>query len=186
MKSFTIIAGVNGTGKSSLAGVLKTERNDLGYIIDVDKIAFKKKCSPLEAGKIAVNKIDELLLKGISITQETTLSGQRTEKTVRAAKENGYALRLFYIGLNSYEESIKRIKNRVEKGGHDIDEKTVIKRFNNRFDSLLKILPYFDEAYFFDNENGFTEVAEFKNGSLIKKNDFIPLWIDELTQMLGK
>ena len=36
MKTYTIIGGVNGTGKSSLSGVLKS-REKLGYIINVDK-----------------------------------------------------------------------------------------------------------------------------------------------------
>ena len=35
MKTYTIIGGVNGTGKSSLTGVLKTQTTDLGIVIDV-------------------------------------------------------------------------------------------------------------------------------------------------------
>ena len=38
MKTYTIVAGVNGCGKSSLTGVLRTEIDNLGKIIDVDKI----------------------------------------------------------------------------------------------------------------------------------------------------
>ena len=38
MKVYTIIGGVNGTGKSSLTGVLRAQRNDLGVIVDVDRI----------------------------------------------------------------------------------------------------------------------------------------------------
>ena len=60
LKTYTIIGGVNGAGKSSLSGVLKTQKN-LGYIIDVDKIAKTKKCSSLEADKIAVSKIAEYI-----------------------------------------------------------------------------------------------------------------------------
>ena len=98
MQIYTIIGGVNGCGKSSLTGALKAERSDLGLLIDVDKAAlqlFRKKlggqsttpillCKTaffpalLDAGKIAVRKIDECLEKGISFTQETTLSGART------------------------------------------------------------------------------------------------------------
>jgi len=43
MKRYTIIAGVNGAGKSSLTGALKAERSDLGIIIDVDKISAEMK-----------------------------------------------------------------------------------------------------------------------------------------------
>lgn len=38
MKVFTIIAGVNGAGKSSLTGVLRSESSELGTVIDADRI----------------------------------------------------------------------------------------------------------------------------------------------------
>jgi len=38
MKIYTIIGGVNGVGKSSFTGVLKSRTTDLGVIVDVDKI----------------------------------------------------------------------------------------------------------------------------------------------------
>ena len=123
MQIYTIIGGVNGCGKSSLTGALKAERSDLGLIIDVDKLAAQLG-SPVEGGKAAVRKIDECLEKGISFTQETTLSGARTERTIRRAKERGYTIRLYYIGLDTMEESLGRIANRVAKGGHDIPGRT--------------------------------------------------------------
>jgi len=180
MKSYTIVGGVNGVGKSSLSGVLKTERTDLGYIIDVDKLAVEHKCDAIESGKIALTKIDECLDKGLSFTQETTLSGVRTEKTLRIAKENGYTVRLFYIGLDTLSESIKRIHNRVAKGGHNIQEDDVERRFEKRFNDVVNILPYCDEAHFFDNDNGFVEVGEYKNGEILCKGDYKPKWFIEL------
>lgn len=184
MKTYTIIAGVNGVGKSSLTGALKAQRNDLGYIIDVDKIAAENSRGALEAGKTAVSKINDLLSKGVSFSQETTLSGVRSEKTLKLAKERGYSARLFYIGLNSSDESKKRVKNRVEKGGHDVAGDDIERRFVKRFDSLMKILPFCDEAIFFDNENGFVEVGEYKNGGLIFKGDYRPAWLKELSDKL--
>jgi len=183
MKTYTIIGGVNGAGKSSLSGVLKTQKN-LGYIIDVDKIAMTKKCSNLEAGKIAVSRISDYLKRSISFTQETTLSGVKTLDTVIRAKENGYFIRLFYVGLDTADESIKRIANRVEKGGHDIPTDDVVRRFDSRFKALTKILPYCDEVIFFDNDNGFTEVAEYKNGELVYKSEYKPDWLMELVNVL--
>jgi len=184
MPIYTIVAGVNGVGKSSLTGVLKAERSDLGYVIDVDKIAFDNKCGAIESGKIALSKIDEYLSRGISFGQETTLSGMRTEKTILSAIEKGYTIRLFYIGLNTYDESVKRIKNRVEKGGHNIQEQDVHRRHNKRFDDLVKILPYSNEVQLFDNENGFVEVAEYRNGEIISKGDYRPEWLSDLMKLL--
>jgi predicted ABC-type ATPase len=177
---YTIIAGVNGVGKSSFTGVLKAERNDLGYVIDVDKIAFERDCSAIDAGKIAVNKINGFISKGISFGQETTLSGVRVEKIVKAAKEKMFKVRLFYIGLNTYEESVKRVENRVKKGGHNIREDDISRRYSKRFDDLVKILPYCDEVVLFDNENGFEAVGEYKNGEVICKGDYRPIWLQEL------
>jgi len=186
MKIYTIISGVNGVGKSSFSGVLKAERSDLGHVIDTDKIAAKNKIKALDAGKIAIGRINDYISKDISFSQETTLSGQRIIRTVKAVKEKGYFIRLFYIGLNSCEESVKRIKNRVEKGGHDIKVEDVTRRYNSRFDSLLQILPFCNEVFFYDNENGFTEVGGYKNGELICKGDFKPEWLHELQLTLQK
>ena len=181
MQIYTIIGGVNGCGKSSLTGALKAERSDLGLIIDVDKLAAQLG-SPVEGGKAAVRKIDECLEKGISFTQETTLSGARTERTIRRAKERGYTIRLYYIGLDTMEESLGRIRNRVAKGGHDIPKEDVERRFQSRFADVLRVLPYCDEARFFDNDNGFVEVAEYRNGELIPRVSTPPRWLLELME----
>ena len=181
MKLYTIIGGVNGCGKSSLTGALKAERSDLGLLIDVDKLAAQLG-SPVEGGKAAVRKIDECLEKGISFTQETTLSGARTERTIRRAKERGYTIRLYSIGLDTMEESLGRIANRVAKGGHDIPKADVERRFQSRFTDVLRVLPYCDEARFFDNDNGFVEVAEYRNGELIPRVSNPPRWLLELME----
>lgn len=181
MQIYTIIGGVNGCGKSSLTGALKAERSDLGLIIDVDKLAAQLG-SPVEGGKAAVRKIDQCLEKGISFTQETTLSGARTERTIRRAKEQGYTIRLYYIGLDTMEESLGRIANRVAKGGHDIPKADVERRFQSRFADVLRVLPYCDEARFFDNDNGFVEVAEYRNGELIPRVSTPPRWLLELME----
>lgn len=104
MRFFTIVAGVNGVGKSSLTGALLSGSNDLGVVID-------EEFSQNEASECAIEK-------GINFTQETTLSGVRTLRTIKQARERDYRIRLYYVGVNTAEESIRRIKNRVEKGGH--------------------------------------------------------------------
>lgn len=181
-KVYTIVGGVNGVGKSSFIGVLKSQRNDLGYIIDVDKLAVKCGHNNLLAGRQAITMIDNFLDKGISFTQETTLSGSKTLKTIKRAIENDYTVRLYYIGLNSCEESLYRIQNRVRHGGHDIPSDDVHNRYSKRFQDLLKVLPYCNEVYFFDNNNGFNQVATYKNQEIIPQvqpQDF-PQWLSDL------
>ncbi|MDO5413590.1 MAG: hypothetical protein Q4G31_08965 [bacterium] len=186
MKVYTIIGGVNGTGKSSLTGVLKTQTTDLGIIIDVDKITAQNGGSAIQGGRIALERIKDCLKKEISFTQETTLSGRKTEITAAQAKERGYYVRLYYVGLDTLEESLARIENRVRRGGHDIRDEDVQRRFAGRWEAVSKVLPYCDEARFFDNDNGFVEVAEYLNGELLLKGDKRPAWIQELQDKLLK
>lgn len=180
MKIYTIIGGLNGAGKSSLTGLLKTERDDLGVLIDVDKIAKINDISNLEAGKIALKKIKQAIESGINFTQETTLSGHKTLITIKSAKERGYYIRLYYICVNSLNELINRVKNRVTKGGHKIPEKTLKYRYDKYIGDICAILPYCDTAVFYDNENGFAEVGYFKNGEIIKTVGNVPKWLERI------
>ena len=186
MKIFTIIGGVNGVGKSSLSGVLSAESTDLGIIIDTNKINAALGGDRIKGGKLAIKRINYCLEKGINFTQETTLSGVRTIKTIPKARELDYFIRLYYVGVSSSDQSISRIKNRVKKGGHSIPDEDVQRRYEKRFADLSRVLSYCNEVRFFDNENGFVEKAEYKNGTLILKDTEIPNWIEELSEYLKK
>ena len=184
MKTYTLVAGVDGVGKSSLTGVLRAQMTNLGKIVDVDKMIVKCGGNVIEGGKKSIELIDECLEKGICFTQETTLSGHRILNTVKQAIEKGYYIRLYYVGLNSVEESLVRIENRVKKGGHNIPDSDVKRRFYKRFEDLTAILQYCDEATFFDNENGFVAVAEYKNGEILQKGSLKPKWLEELMEYM--
>ena len=184
MRTYTIIGGVNGVGKSSFTGVLKERCTDLGIIMDVDKITAELGGNALAGGKAALKKINECIAKGVSFTQETTLSGRRTEATAKEVVEKGYRVRLYYIGLDSAAESVLRIANRVKRGGHDIPTADVERRFAGRWEAVAKVLPYCDEAEFYDNDNGFQLVAEYRNGELRTVGGLVPGWLKELRAYL--
>lgn len=179
MSIYTIIAGVNGVGKSSLTGILKGERSDLGIIIDVDAISAEIG-SNIIGGKKAIRLIDDCLNKKVNFTQETTLSGKRISATLDKARKNGYYIRMYYVAIRSLDESYLRIENRVRKGGHDIPKDDVAKRYAKRFDDVIKVLPFCDEVHFYDNDNGFVDVAEYKNGEIIIKQN--TEWIQQLKE----
>ncbi len=180
MKIYTIIGGVNGVGKSSFTGVLKERSTDLGTIIDVDKITAEMGGSALAGGKAALQKINDCISRGVSFTQETTLSGYKTEATAKQVKELGYHVRLFYVALDTATESLTRIENRVKRGGHDIPHDDVLRRFSGRWEAIAKVLPYCDEAEFYDNDNGFVKVAEYRNGELRPVGQLRPQWLADL------
>ena len=161
VKIYTIVGGIEGVGKSSFLGALKEIDTAVGALLNSDQI-------------------NECIDKGVSFTQETTLSGRKTETTAQKVKELGYHVRLFYIGLDTASESLARIQNRVRRGGHDIPENDVERRFAGRWEAVAKILPYCDDAEFYDNDNGFVKVAEWRNGELRTIGKHCPQWLQEL------
>ncbi|MBQ7784428.1 MAG: hypothetical protein IJ368_10705 [Oscillospiraceae bacterium] len=185
MKKYTIIGGVNGSGKSSLTGVLGSIHTDLGIVIDTDMLTARLGGDKIKGGKEAVRIISDCLNKGVDFTQETTLSGKKPLKTVIAAREKNYYIRLYYVGISTADESILRINNRVRKGGHDIPQRDVRRRYEKRFEDLAKILPYCNEVHFYDNENGFADVGEYRNGNVIASGDYQPHWLVELRAHLN-
>lgn len=183
---YTIIAGVNGCGKSSFTGSLSEVDKKMGIIIDTDSITAKNGGDKLSGGKAAAKMIDDCLKHGYDFTQETTLSGVKTLHTIKKARKLGYDIRMYYIAVSSAEECVKRIKNRVSKGGHDIPEETVKRRFENRFNDLLRVLRYCETTVFYDNENGFVRVGEYVNGKLFAIAENRPKWVDELANQMEK
>lgn len=185
MKIYTIIGGTNGVGKSSFLGCLDERQDDLGVVIDADKINLRFGGDKVKGGKTASQMISDCLEKEISFTQETTLSGHKTLRTIKVAREKNYYVRLYYIGISSAEESLSRIENRVKKGGHGIPESDVLRRYQSRFKDLSRILPYCDEAFLFDNENGFAKVAEYKNGKIRVVGEYKPDWLKKLIEVVN-
>lgn len=186
MKIYTVIGGVNGAGKSAFSGVLSRTDAELGIIVDADKLTAAENGDKVKGGKKAVRIIADCLEKGVNFTQETTLSGKKTLRTVISAKEKGYFIRLFYIGISSAQESVSRIENRVRKGGHNIPTEDVKRRYEKRFEDLINILSYCNEVQLYDNENGFVYVGEYRNGQIYTAGDYIPDWTNELKRLLNQ
>lgn len=184
MKIYTIIGGVNGVDKSCFTVVLKERTTDLGTSIDVDKITAELGGNTLAGGKAALTKIRDCIARNISFTQETTLSGYKTEATAKQVKELGYHVRMFYVRLDTLDESLTRIQNRVRRGGHDIPHDDVTRRFSGHWEAVAKVVPYCDEAEFYDNDNGFVKVAEYRNGEFRTIGMRSPNWILDLQNYL--
>ncbi len=182
-KIYTIIAGVNGVGKTTFTGVLRNELS-LGCVVDVDQLVKLASGDNVVGSRIGIMKIRNCIHTGQSFAQETTLSGHHVIKTIQKAKSCSYRIIVYYIGLNTVEESIKRIKNRVEKGGHNIDETIVKRRFQKRFADLAKIMPLCDEIIFYDNDNYFQFIGIFEKTQLIEKCQINPIWFSELIEYL--
>lgn len=177
----SIIGGVNGTGKSSLSGVLSSVVSNFGVVINPDAITAESGGNEFLGGKRTLELVEQCIENGCDFALESTLSGSYARKVAGRAKAKGYKVRLYYVGLNTAEESLHRIANRVSLGGHHIPDALVHKRFARRFDDVLKLLPLCDTAIFFDNRNGFQKVGEYGDGS-IRPSKRKTEWFSQLVQ----
>lgn len=184
MKIYTIIAGANGVGKTSLYHILKSS-DDLGERINIDEIVSSKgswmdKLLQIKAGRTAMSLLNQYISKGITFHQETTLPGNVIVKHIKKAKANGFQIRLYYVGVENVSVSLERVRKRVTKGGHGIEEATIKKRFEAMPDQLRLILPLCDTASFYDNTVRFRRLALTK-GDLVFDSDMdLPNWFVSL------
>lgn len=153
------IGGINGAGKSSIRDKhLNIDENSAN--IDPDKLSKQFKvdgigtdASNLQGGKEAIKIFEQALKDKKAIVFETTLSGNSVFKRFDKAKQNGYQIDVLYIGLNSVNEHIERVAERVKLGGHHIDTDTIHKRFDLRDDNLEKAFLRSDNFVLFDNSH---------------------------------
>jgi predicted ABC-type ATPase len=154
--TFTVIAGANGCGKSTLTRWAKAFFQQ-SPVLDPDAIAvelqaeFNTKLSDIEAGKEVLRSAEAFLNGRISFSVETTLSGGTYLRMLARARELGYKTRLFYIGTESVDINIVRIRARVLKGGHDVPIEDQLRRYPRSFRNLQPAIELADECVLLDN-----------------------------------
>ena len=146
-KQIHIIAGPNGAGKSSHARIsLLPQFLKSNEFINADEIA--KILAPEEvnsvaakAGRLMLKRMRYLVSEGLGFAFETTLSAKSYINFIQYAQNKGYSVNLIFLALDSYKLARSRVITRVSKGGHDVDEEVIFRRFNR---GLLNLKSYLD------------------------------------------
>ena len=82
---------------------------------------------------------------------ETTLGGHTIAALLEKATLAGIEVRVWYVGLESPELHIARVRARVQKGGHDIPEAKIRERYARSIWNLIRLLPKLVEVFVYDN-----------------------------------
>jgi predicted ABC-type ATPase len=158
-KKLYIIAGCNGAGKTTASKRLIPDLINCNEFINADEIAFQLCPDNVESvaflsGRLMLHRISELLANGETFAFETTLSTRSYKETIIFAKSMGYNVVLIYYWLNSVDLAIDRVASRVLKGGHNIDNEVIRRRYKRGIDNLFSIyIPLVNECLIFDNTN---------------------------------
>ena len=187
MPTYTIFAGVNGAGKTSIYKSIYYNENKNEKRINTDEMvarigSWKDNNLQIKCAREAVKLIKEYILEGISFNQETTLSGRSIVKNIKFAKENGFYIVMNYIGLENPELAKKRVKIRVSKGGHGIPDKDIERRYYESLKNLNDVIGICDEVNIYDNTEVLREVIYLKKGKVIWRDKKIPNWSENILQ----
>lgn len=189
--TFWIVAGPNGSGKSSLYGNTDIEAFDQSiWIINPDlltaRIQHVEKIPLREANVQAVTRIEAWLKASINAHQtvgvETVLSTDKYRRLVEASKARGFEFRLIYVMLQSPDLNVERVRLRVAKGGHDVPEDRIRKRWTRSLEQLPWFLDQADQAALFDNSGARPQLIGRKQSGSVLIDPDAPL---ALRQALG-
>lgn len=156
-KNLYIISGCNGAGKTTASFTILPEILDCREFVNADEIArglspFNPEKVAIEAGRLMLRRIEELLAAGETFAIETTLATKSYAGLVKRAQSQGYYVSLLYFWLNSPDVAIDRVARRVRAGGHNIPSDVVYRRYFAGIDNLFNIfLPIVDYWSIIDN-----------------------------------
>lgn len=175
MKNLYIVSGCNGAGKTTASYTVLPEILECREFVNADEIArglspFNAEGVAIEAGRLMLQRIEELLKEDVTFAIETTLATRSYVNLVKRAQRQGYRVNLLYFWLSSPELAMRRVAERVSKGGHDIPEEIIRRRYTAGINNLFKLfMPAVDYWAIFDNSQA--DRLKIASGRLDKPPD---------------
>lgn len=171
-----IIAGCNGAGKTTASYSVLPDLLNCREFVNADEIAkglspFNPESVAFEAGKLMLQRIDQLLDQRKTFAIETTLATRSYASLVKRAHERGYIVLLLFFWLPSPEMAMERVAKRVSEGGHDIPSETIIRRYWLGLQNFFNIFAHIVDSWsFYDNIDKPIELAN--DGEILQVSMF--------------
>ena len=168
MPKLFIISGCNGAGKTTASYTILPDMLKCSNFVNADEIArglspFDPESASIQAGRIMLTRVEELLANRQDFAIETTLATRTYINLIRRAQKSGYTVTLLYFWLNMPSLAIERVKLRVESGGHNVSEERIRRRYDMGIKNLFNI--YIPECeYWMIIDNTYTPVLICEGG----------------------
>ncbi|KGP74219.1 zeta toxin family protein [Pontibacillus yanchengensis] len=184
-----VFAGNNGSGKSTIRNLI-IDKIGIETNIDPDGIArhldqSNPESKRAEAGRSAIKLAKDCIKNKRSFSVETTLSGKTFLQRIKMARENGFEITMFYLGLEDVQQNIKRVALRVQNGGHHIPTEDILNRHVKSKENLIKNLPLIDNLVVMDNSNFNGEIVlEAYDNFIAYESNELPEWVLPIKEKL--
>jgi predicted ABC-type ATPase len=156
--TLTILAGVNGAGKSSVGGRALRDSGAAYFNPDEHARLLRGKQPTLAQEKANAlswaygkAKLEEAIATGADFTFESTLGGKTITNLLIQAAQKNHRLEIWWVGLASVELHLHRVAQRVAKGGHPIPEADIRKRWIGSHTNIIRLIPFVTTLRVFDN-----------------------------------
>jgi predicted ABC-type ATPase len=156
--TLTILAGVNGAGKSSIGGQALRDLGAVYFNPDEHARLLRAKLPALTQAKANAlswaygkAKLEEAMVTGADFTFESTLGGKTITNLLIQAAQKNHQLMIWFVGLASVELHLERVAQRVAKGGHPITEADIRKRWIGSRENIIRLIPFVTTLRVFDN-----------------------------------
>ena len=113
------------------------------------------------AGREFLRRMDQQLQTAKSFVVESTLSGHGFLRTLEKARDRGFEITIAFTFLDSVETCIARVQERVRKGGHDVPEADIRRRYSRSMTNFWQqYRPIADHWFLYYNSgDGFQHIA---------------------------
>ena len=174
-----ILAGCNGAGKTTATHTLLPDLLPCLEFVNADEIArglspFQPDQVAVQAGRIMLQRMEDLTVQAKTFAFETTLSGRTYLPKIKSAKKGGYTVVLIFFWLPDVDLAKSRVRQRVMEGGHGIPEQAIVRRYYRGIRNLFNsYLPEVDMAYIVDSSaREFSLIARQTVNSRLFISDF--------------
>lgn len=157
-KNVYIIAGANGSGKTTFASTFLPEYAQCNRFINADLIAsglspFSPGQVAVKSGKLVLEQIKSYSDNNVDFGFETTMSGVTYLRYLKMLKDKGYKIHVFFLWIPNARLAVERVKDRVAQGGHNVPTSDIKRRFKRsleKFFNQYRLLA--DQWMLFNNE----------------------------------
>lgn len=189
MKNVYIIAGPNGSGKTTFASTFLPAYAKCDRFINADLIAtglspFSPQQVAIKSGKLVLEQIREYAENGVDFGFETTMSGVTYLKYFEMLKEKGYKIHIYFLWIPSSQLAVARVKDRVAQGGHNVPVADIKRRFERSTEKFFKQYRLLaDQWMLFNNEQSKPKLIARKQNAHIDVID--TCLFEKITKKVG-